>query len=217
MKGIKFNDDMVRAILEGRKTQTRRPVKNYEYYSCLTGDCPHNYKDQCAKDLSERCPFGKVGDRLFVKETFCLEKQVESGQDPPFDDGRPIKWFDDGIPVETKGFGDTWIQPHYRSTDLTPELSYEDTNGEPTVRWKPAQNMPEWAARIFLEITEIRVERVQEISYNDCEAEGIDHQGDGDPCRLCFEVLWNSIYEKKGYGFSTNCFVWVISFKRVEG
>ena len=70
MKPILFSDEMVRSILDGRKTQTRRPVKNYEFYSCLTGDCPHDHKDQCAKDLSEQCPFGRVGDRLWVREAF---------------------------------------------------------------------------------------------------------------------------------------------------
>ena len=73
MRAIKFTDDMVRAILEGKKTQTRRPVKNYEFYGCLTGDCPHDHKDQCAKELSDQCPFGRVGDRIYVQEAWSID------------------------------------------------------------------------------------------------------------------------------------------------
>lgn len=219
MKGIKFNDDMVRSILKGRKTQTRRPMKPQPEingdrinFSFRKGSSHSNLPFPCS-DYSlaiRKCPYGKVGDRLFVKETFCLEHQVESDQGPPFNDGRPIRWFDDGIPVETRGFGDTWTQPHYRATDPMPELYYEDSDGdEPIVKWCPPQNMPEWASRITLEITDIRVERIAEISPRDVRKEGFG-------TTPLFMDAWNSIYGEKGFGWHTFCWVWVIGFKRVE-
>lgn len=234
MKGIPFNDDMVRAILEDRKSQTRRPIKRLEEigpitefqksdtkrYDWILRDKDLRWNDFRHADLLDRCPYGKVGDRLFVKEAFCLEEQVESDQEPPFNDGRPTK----------NVWDDRWQQPHYRATDPPPELAYEDSDGEPTVRWKPPQNMPKWVARIFLEITEIRVERVQEISEEDARAEGccndidwswyptyFDPDSGGNPTyRGDFEYLWNSIYEKKGFGWNKNPWVWVIEFKRVQ-
>ena len=140
-----------------------------------------------------------MGDRLFVKEAFCLEEQVESDQEPPFNDGRPTK----------NVWDDRWQQPHYRSTDPAPELNYEDSDGEPTVRWKPPQNMPKWAARIFLEITEIRVERVGEISPRDVRKEGFRTTPE-------FMDAWNAIYGEKGFEWIKFPWVWVLEFKRVE-
>lgn len=71
-RGILFSAPMVRALLDGRKTQTRRAVKNPDYYGCLTGDCPHWDKKLCAADLRMQSPYGVPGDRLYVKETFAV-------------------------------------------------------------------------------------------------------------------------------------------------
>ena len=209
MKPILFNDEMVRAILDGRKTKTRRLVKPQP-------------------ELRANCPFGQVGDRLWVKETFCLEIPVLSGQLPPFNDGRPIRWEYEGLETNPER-ADTWFCPHYRATDPTPELSYEDTDGEPTVKWKPSIHMPRWASRITLEITDIRIERVQEITKEDAKAEGIIdggclNCGRNEPCgclnplpdaRDAFANVWEKIYAKKGLGWYANPWVWVIGFRRV--
>ena len=224
MKPILLTGEMVRSTLAGLKTKTRRPLK------------PQPEKlifDEMTASLLPRlsdCPFGKVGDRLWVRETFCLECQVERDQPPPFADGRPILYLRDGIEC-SKEEAEIWLQPHYRATDPTPELAYEDSDGEPTVRWKPAIHMPRWASRITLEITEIRVERVQEITEEESKAEGVlpcPHPlSKDDECLDCyldageyacsFLNLWNRLYAKKGLGVDVNPWVWVIGFRRVEG
>ena len=111
---------------------------------------------------------------------------------------------------------DMWVQPHYRATDPTPELAYEDTDGEPTVRWKPSLHMPRWASRITLEITDVRVERVQEITEKEAKAEGV-LPCDGMTAVYWFSEAWDSLYAKKGLGWNDNPWVWVITFRRVKG
>ena len=139
---------------------------------------------------------------------------------------------------------DRWLQPHYRATDPTPELAYEDSDGEPTVRWKPSIHMPRWASRITLEITDIRVERLQEITEKEAKAEGARKFTNLPPdpslypygneprwsmeepksvreclgsARYAFANLWERLYAKKGLGWYDNPWVWVLTFRRVEG
>ena len=252
---IIFSGEMVRAILEGRKTQTRRPVIRYGNSSVkrVLGPTKDGFFDfifpeerGSSKDgigHLVKCPFGQVGDRLWVRETFCLEHQVERDDLPPFDDGRPIRWEYEGAECDPEG-ADTWLQPHYRATDPPPELAYEDSDGEPTVRWKPSIHMPRWASRITLEITEIRVERLQEITEEGARAEGARKFTNLPPdpslypygneprwsmeepksvreclgsARYAFANLWERLYAKKGLGWYANPWVWVITFRRVEG
>ena len=239
LKPILLSGEMVRAILDGRKTQTRRPLKPQPEingdrinFSFRKGASHLNLPFPCS-DYSlviMECPFGKVGDLLWVRETFCLEHQVEEDQPPPFDDSRPIRWEFAGMESDPEG-ADMWVQPHYRATDPTPELSYEDSGGEPTVRWKPSIHMPRWASRITLEITDIRIERLQEITEEDAKAEGVlpcPHPlSKTDECLDCyldageyacsFLNLWNGLYAKQGLGVDVNPWVWVITFRRVEG
>jgi hypothetical protein len=82
--------------------------------------------------------------------------------------------------------------------------------------WRPSIFMPRWASRITLEITDIKVERVQEITFTDLKKEGMDTTNKHFFGAHIFENLWNSINAKRGYGWESNPFVWVISFKRVE-
>ena len=256
---IIFSGEMVRAILDGRKTKTRRPITHVKKilggavtefqesdtpgYDFIMRDKRKCWNDLRKEDLLRRCPFGQVGDRLWVRETFCLEHQVERDDLPPFDDGRPIRWEFAGMESDPEG-ADMWVQPHYRATDPTPELAYEDSDGEPTVRWKPSIHMPRWASRITLEITEIRVERVQEITEKEAKAEGARKFTNLPPdpslypygneprwsmeepksvreclgsARYAFANLWERLYAKKGLGWYANPWVWVLTFRRVEG
>ena len=228
MKSILLTGEMVRSTLAGLKTKTRRPLKpqpegppegwyadayNHSDRWCFWG--PRGTKDsgRCTLPLF-KCPFGQVGDRLWVRETFCLEHQVEKDQLPPFDDRRPIRWEYEGMESDPEG-ADRWIQPHYRATDPTPQLAYEDSDGEPTVRWKPSIHMPRWASRITLEITDIRVERVQEITEEEAISEGF-FPDDGVSEVYCFSEAWDSLYAKKGLGVDDNPWVWVLTFRRVK-
>lgn len=99
---------------------------------------------------------------------------------------------------------------YYKSTDpLTDSIEYG-------CRWKPSIHMPRWASRITLEITDIRVERLQEINSLDVVAEGFSNgESNWLTLRGLFINFWNSINAKRGFGWDTNPYVWVIEFKRI--
>lgn len=194
---ILFNDQMVRAILEGRKTVTRRAVKGLQIptedkttpheglrWSAL-GQRHLRYgfnvfgstEEECAHELARCgvCPFGKPGDRLWVRETFA----------------------DIGC-------------------RLTFRADLEDGAHCSVTRWSPSLHMPRWASRILLEITAVRVERLQDITPNQCIAEGAWREKDkelgrGQEAIAAFADLWRST----GGDWDANPWVWVIEFKRV--
>ncbi len=173
---ILFGAAMVRAILEGRKTQTRRAMKPQ----------PAELRDIKGQD----CPYGRQGERLWVRETFCVDE-----------DDQPVVL--------------------YRATD-------HESCGQP---WRPAIFMPRSASRITLEITAVRVERLQDISEEDAKAEGAEFgfcvgRDFHEPCdpedavassyKQGFAFLWDSINAKRGLGWEANPWVWVVKFKRLS-
>ena len=208
---ILFSGPMVRAILEDRKTQTRKVVKPQPPPNCAylcvamngwawsdgsTVDYDYFPKDREAL----MCPYGVPGDRIWVRETFTLQCDVD-GDAPPFSDGRPIQRMPDDY-----DFPFRWLQPHYKATDPEPELACERPNcenNEPHCHWNPSIHMPRWASRITLEITEVRVQRLQEISEEDAKEEGVP-------------FLWVLLNAKRGFGWKVNPWVWAINFKRVS-
>jgi hypothetical protein len=232
-----FRDPSVRAILKGHKTQFREVVKlpDLQSWQLTSGvkdwhfiECSHSvencndfiagFSDKRGTMHCIKCPSGKSADpgfdrpadRLWVRETFCIESSKEVAYEPPFNDGRPIQHHDD------EHWGPWWEQPHYRATDPTPEL--EVGTGDPGVKWRPSIFMPRWASRILLEITAIRVERLQSISGPDCWAEGIAYAG-WDPERYgsvveCYRDLWESIHGPGSW--NANPWVWVVEFRRVQ-
>ena len=220
---ILFSGPMVRAILAGNKTQTRRVVKPqppecaealrdipgtprwYAAYAHADTEFSTEYRPLGSDQQHNwRCPYGQPGDRLWVRETFALEHCAEYGQQPPHSDGRPIKY---GIDHDEP----RWIQPHYKATDMTPELAYDDTD-QPCCRWKPSIHMPRWASRITLEVKDIRVERLQDISEADAIAEGRSLTV-GDE-RGYFPETWEAI---NGAGsWAANPWVWVIEFSHQQ-
>jgi len=166
---ILFKGEMVRALLEGRKTQTRRVVK-VDVANCCTHQC--GGKSEAA--LSH-CPYGQPGDRLWVRETF-----------------HPMK--------SSKG------PASYRAT-------WPKDDETPDEGWKPSIHMPRWASRITLEIVAVRVERLQQISNEDCFAEGLPADTTKGN-RTWYADLWESINGKGSW--NVNPWVWVVEFKRVE-
>jgi hypothetical protein len=240
---ILFSAPMVRAILLGKKTQTRRVVDlsgRRVSHRCAT-DCSGvlpeavfpdrgfsasgwEYLHLPCKDGAAqrvRCPQGPPGECLWVRETFQLESNFNiDGPEvypPPFSDGRPIKWEDTGDLA-----GRVWWQPHYRATDPDPELSCERddcSNDGPHGHWSPSIYMPRWASRITLEVTAVRVQRLQEITEDDARAEGVPvrsyEDGRGvETSREGFRAFWDSINGKRA-PWSSNPWVWAISFRRV--
>lgn len=190
---------MVRAILDGSKTQTRRIVKglalDWLYRDGFTAEFT-------AAPENSLCPYGQPGDRLWVRESYM--------PDPP----------DDGTWAGTawrgcKGSRLEDIPDRFRSTA---HCLYRSTwSGSDLVGWRPSIHMPRWASRITLEITSVRVERLQDISDDDLTCEGlqevidagVDH--DGTP-RDAWRALWSQINGSESW--AANPWVWVIEFRR---
>ena len=230
-RGIIFNGEMVRAILDGSKTQTRRVIKNQPFdrswsrhdhhIEIVSGradegaeiDGLHAYTKSSGGVWSAKCPFGKVGDRLYVRETFAC-----------FD----ADWIFPGRPHDLKD--GPWENVVYSATEAK----------IPRGTKRPSIHMPRWASRITLEITDIRVERLHGINEEDAKAEGvrqgvrkIHYEADNELiyCNYLaskrddasewfdspidsFLSLWESIYGAESWQHGP--WVWVVEFKRVE-
>lgn len=221
-RGMIFNAEMVRAILDGRKTQTRRIIKPQ----------PVMYEPGQSVHVSDmindalRCPLGKPGDRLWVRETWGV---VSHALD---DSGRIIDWNPDrpATSLHEMPFGQGYYSGHaiYRA-DGTFTWGDDDGNGEYS-RWHPSIHMPRAACRILLEITNIRIARLNDISEADAVTEGIPlagellpeypgtyltPRGDFATAKVAFQRLWEFVCGEESW--KANPWVWVIEFKRIEG
>jgi len=197
---IPFSGEMVRAILEGRKTQTRRVVKPQPAGAAMMRFLSGKEAEVVWRDYGGqawRCPYGVPGDRLWVREGFgvCIGQDVQHAA---------------GIPRKENCGGIV-----YRAG---PSLRCRCGRLNCTDYWRPSIHMPRWASRITLEVVGVRVERVQDITDDDAVAEGIDaeeNKYDGHKIpRVNFSGLWDSINEKRGYGWEVNPWVWIVEFKR---
>lgn len=216
---ILFSDAMVRAILDGRKTQTRRMVKPQPswiseawHWVCKkldAGYC-HTRAEALMRLMLPHCPYGQPGHRLWVREAHALMLHA---------DGERV---------------------HYRADGDNPV----DWRGNP-LRWTPSIHMPRWASRILLEITGVRVERLQQITKKDALAEGVtqrgahysmDWSGVGKPTGIrnvdgtralateaylgndnaigAFATYWENLSGPNSW--NANPWVWVVEFKRVK-
>ena len=231
MKPILFNSEMVKAILDGRKTATRRIADINTDITCNDGTTNHDFVlDNFSNGtptgfVCRRCGFGVApphsrvpcgtslfrprywpGDILYVRETWCKGK-VCYGEEP---DGRNVPFIsqcideDDIIPKE-------WAIRH--------DIGIED------VVWKPSIHMPKEAARIFLRVTHVRVERLQTITADECPMEGVWPLAAGPVggreayYKTAFAKLWNSTIkptELPTCGWDANPWVWVIKFERIN-
>ncbi|HCF3848856.1 TPA: hypothetical protein RNI42_000264 [Pseudomonas aeruginosa] len=200
---ILFNDQMVRAILEGRKTVTRRVVKPQPDFlgSMVDPNTPFKTLD-AGLHARITCPYGEPGDRLWVREAWAADAQVDAIAPSDLSQGEPI-WYPADLSVRQTGCSMI-------------------SKG----RVRPSIHMPRWASRILLEITAVRVERLQDISEEQALAEGVrgepcDHTRQacadigcwGDTAKGAFGFLWESL---NGEGsWAANPWVWVVEFKRV--
>jgi hypothetical protein len=231
-KPIIFSGPNVRAILEGRKTKTRRvitpqpnnpetfgvsPVWGHGVPCFVNGKnipekkrrfCIHAAFDKGGKRVDRwlSCPYGKPGDRLWVRENAWIAP-------PNFGDER-----NDPFATHTDDHGRKRVVGYSASMDCDSVRCAKDFG----VKQSPSIHMPRWASRLTLEITDIRVERVQEITEEDAIAEGVaeykveassDPRGMYSDCanhRFSFHQLWDSLNLKRGYGWDTNPWVWVL-------
>lgn len=189
-KPILFKDEMIRAILEGWKTQTRRIVKPCKCKDSLCELAPHEIAGEINRGHYRNCPYGKPGDRLWVRENFL---QLMHGQ---VTDGR-VKY----------------------CASIDPRSTGTPKNDGYWWRKRPSIHMPRWASRITLEITDVRVERLQDISSADAKAEGVATPDLNDWCDDSkwvsqFAWLWRSINGPDSW--DANPWVWVIEFKRID-
>jgi len=199
-RGILFNGDMVRAILDGRKTQTRRPIKKQP--PRWTWNI-HKWDDDCI-DIREddnhfwvKTPFGAPGDRLWVRETWAEAFEINrTFYRADADDDGTIPYLLNGAGGLGGGVGNATVD-----------------------KWRPSIHMPRWASRITLEVERVWAERVQEISEANAWAEGCPEERipNGLPSSVAwFYEQWNSIYAAKGFGWNTNCWVFGCEFKVLE-
>lgn len=197
-KPILFSGEMVRAILEGRKTQTRRVVKP----KGVSNDVAQ-WLHSMAKGVDMPCPYGQPGDQLWVRETWKCE-ELDSGLD-----GVRYRADDDFRAIEnTQEASDAWCDA-------------QRDGG----KWRPSIFMPRWASRINLDIVNVRVERVQNISSLDAKAEGVSGVWKNppenekyyrrvllNPYVANYSVLWDEINGPRGFGWDVNPWVWVVEF-----
>ncbi|ELN3936589.1 hypothetical protein WNJ37_07205 [Klebsiella pneumoniae] len=225
-RGMIFNAEMVRALLSGRKTQTRRIMKP-QPEPCPRGghwwpsnvfktmlhveDEMQNGKGGWGGLVGDACPFGAVGDRIWVRETWGVVSHAFS------DDGLMIDWVPDrpATAIHEMPFGNGYYSG-YAIYAADGDFTWGDDDGyeDGCSCWKPSIHMPRAASRILLEITDVRVERLRSMSQDDARAEGVIAASGPMEAGLAFRELWDSIYGEESW--KANPWVWVIKFKRIE-
>lgn len=216
---ILFSGPMVRAILEWRKTQTRRVVTPHNSYRQVSLNAwPFDLSRAWSDPGFPQLYGGRKAEYLHVP--FCHPGEGWE-KDARYDTLE--RWYCRWQPGDK-----LWVKETWQTTDETinesPGVVYRATDhGWESMegwRWRPSIFMPRWASRLTLEITDVRAQRVQDISESDAESEGvtlkpIDHRP-GWAYRTAFEELWDSINAARGYGWQANPWVWVISFRVIK-
>lgn len=225
---IPFGGPMIRAILDGRKTVTRReitrpPVDGWAFdgeYGRITSPHPKRgrfgafIRRGVGTDFPELdivpCPYGMPGDRLWVRETWQgpLVSCDEQEADP--------SWFKD-----MKRYQNPSHCVYHASGDSCEHFDPDDNY---CCNWRPSIHMPRWASRILLEVTDARVERLQDITYEQAVAEGVYRTtprvwtatDEGGACHKYPEHAFRDLWISTGGDWDANPWVWCIEFKRIQ-
>ncbi len=246
VRPILFSGPMVRAILDGAKTQTRRVVRfpkfaSPEHAKAMTWaeerpelrEFIRQFEGQrlvCNETndvgtVAVHCPYGQPGDRLWVRETWTADFSW------PDDDGESELWWHE-MPAAFRGPASAYYVYYLDGTAWAccSDGVVRETSWIPTVddmegcRWQPSIHMPRWASRILLELTAVRVERLQDISRADAKAEGFLPGLNGferwagqcyGNAQLAYRACWDSLNAKRGLSWDANPWVWVLEFQRV--
>ena len=203
---ILFSGPMVKAILEGRKTQTRRvitpqpmldkvfgpemyePVAYDRHGEMIPGEEIYGVYDDSG-EWGVRCPYGQPGDRLWVRETFCTPEA------------------NDYVIYRAD-----WSEEDALNSDAMRKRYPDFANEFPNGRWKPSIHMPRKFCRLLLDVKAVQVQRLGDMACADAGKEGF---GFGSTAYRRFQKTWDSLNEKRGYGWDTNPWVWVIEFQTV--
>lgn len=187
---ILFSGPMIQALLDGRKTQTRRVVKDDLWLSLFAGEfdeatgLPWVENPETGYQGPIQCPYGQPGDLLWVRETWGVSRIY---------DGVP--------PREIQGA----------------KVGYASSGGVVGVKLRPSIHMPRWMSRFTLRITDRRVERVQDISEADASAEGFPVRNPDSPFgQDNFRMGWDRLNAARGYGWDANPWVWALSFEVIK-
>jgi hypothetical protein len=200
---IIFTGDRPKGILEGIITQTRRVIKpqpelkRCKPYEGVSYWFWKNREFYNTPHFIRNCPYGVVGDRLWVRETWGVYCEIVNGYEDLY-----------GVCYKADM---KYAEPDRRATNYF-KLP-KDLSG---IYWRSSIHIPKWAARIWLEITGIRVERLQDISETDCWKEGLPKNRIWSNTKKQWIQLWDSLNAKRGYPWEKNRWVWVIEFKRIE-
>ncbi len=207
---ILFNGEMVRAILDGRKTQTRRVINKvvackplrggsiteFQTSPCKGYDWRFRDKRRLWQDIRDEmllCPYGDAGDRLWVRETWC--------------------------PMEGVNRDSGWIWYKANDVSIDHPRAKEMWDEDRALKNRPSIHMPRWASRITLEVVGVHAEQVQDVNEDDVKAEGVfigDERASAVTLNGRFRRLWDSINKKRGFGWDVNPWTWVVNFKVVS-
>jgi hypothetical protein len=218
IRPIIFSGPMIRALLDGRKTQTRRLLRNPEYYGCPTGDCPHERQAECdaaMAGLSAKEIGFAIGDRCYVREAAWIA---------------PPAWTDSPV----NPMGPQRQEVAYAADDRSGYT--RNAANDYKLRLRPSIHMPRWASRLTLFVDDVRVQRLQDISEADAVAEGIEARGVGvlwgwfdyletnpnltrhfaDP-RKSYASLWDSLHTAAGTRWDDNPWIYALTFRVARG
>ena len=211
---IIMDTESVNAILDGRKTQTRRVVKPQPLW---VGDpnTPFKTNDANPKGII-KCPYGQIGDRLWVKETFLKYQLLLARKGNRHTPDYYEEWYDGEFAYKADGY--TTVESFKKDKIIMTDGCLDcEVDGN---KWKSPLCMPRSLSRLTIEITNIKVERLQDITEKDAIAEGVEPilvppDGGSQPYIEGYAELWDKINAKRGYSWDSNPFVWVIEFKKV--